>query len=136
MPEKFSKETRSRIMSRIRSKETKLEILFRKELYRQGIRGYRLYRKMLGNPDIAFIKRKIAIFIDGDFWHGHNWKVKGKVPPKVYWQAKIKGNMERDKRITLQLRKGGWQVIRLWEHDVKESLQKCINKVKKSLSRK
>ncbi len=132
MPDKFSKEARSKIMSKIKS-TTKLEIYFRKELYKQGLKGYRINYKLPGKPDIVYPKQKLAVFIDGDFWHGFNWKVKGKIPPKGYWQKKIQKNIDRDKKIVAELESKGWKVIRLWEHEVNKDLQACIDKVKSLL---
>ena len=121
-------------MSRIRSVNTSLELTFKKLLSENQIKGFRMHPKMLGNPDFAYKKKKIVIFIDGDFWHGYNWKKLGKVPPKKYWQAKIERNIARDKKYTRQLKKEGWKVLRFWEHDVKKKPLKCIEKVKKILN--
>ena len=118
-------------MSRIKGKNTRIELIVRKKLWALGFRGYRIHSpKVLGNPDITFRKKKVAIFLDGDFWHGYNWKRLGKVPPRKYWQGKILRNIERDKKYNRLLRKDGWKVMRIWEHDVNKNLEKCINKVK------
>ncbi|MBN2458855.1 very short patch repair endonuclease [Candidatus Woesearchaeota archaeon] len=130
MPDKFDAKTRSKIMSRIRSKDTSIEISFRKILWNAGMKGYRLHYHAPGNPDIAFVDKKIAIFIDGDFWHGYNWKKLGKVPPRKYWQKKISKNIERDKKYNALLKKEGWKVIRLWEHDLKKNSKRCASKIK------
>jgi DNA mismatch endonuclease (patch repair protein) len=132
MPDKFDAKTRSKIMSRIRSKDTAIEIVFRRLLWNAGMRGYRLHYNAPGKPDIAFVSKRIAVFIDGDFWHGYNWQKLGKVPPRKYWQKKISKNIARDKKNTALLRKKGWKVIRLWEHELKKSPAKSINKVKLS----
>jgi len=134
MADKIDKLTRSKIMSRIRSTNTQIELIFRKALFQHGLRGYRVHRQMLGNPDVTFMKHKLAIFIDGDFWHGYNWKVRGKVPPKKYWQEKIQRTIDRDKVITRKLRKKGWKVLRFWEHQVKDNLAGCIKKVRKEIN--
>ncbi len=130
MPDKFDKQTRSAIMSKIRGKNTSLEIKFRKLLWKHGLKGYRIHYKLLGKPDIVFVLRKIVIFLDGDFWHGYNWKKLGKVPPKKYWQGKIQMNIDRAKRYNRQLKKDNWKVLRFWEHEIKENPERCINKVK------
>ncbi|MCK5233654.1 MAG: very short patch repair endonuclease [Candidatus Aenigmarchaeota archaeon] len=132
MPDRITKQQRSKIMSHIRSKNTSLELYFRKLLSKDRLRGYRLHYKILGVPDIVFVSKKIAIFIDGDFWHGYNWKNLHKIPPKKYWQAKIERNIARDKRYTMQLKKEGWTVLRFWEHDVKKNPDRCIKKVKEA----
>lgn len=131
--DKISRATRSRIMSRIKSVNTSPEMAFRKIMFSNGLRGFRLHYPIKGKPDIVFPRKKLAIFIDGDFWHGYNWKVLGKSPPRKYWQAKIKKNMKRDKEITLLFKKEKWKVIRFWEHDIKKKPEKCVLKVKKAL---
>jgi len=129
MADTFDKKTRSRIMSSIKSVNTSLELSFRKHLSKSKVKGYRLNYKILGKPDIAFPSKKIAIFIDGDFWHGYNWKKLHKSPPKKYWQKKIEKNITRDIEYTKQLKKYGWKVIRLWEHEIKSNPSKCVKKV-------
>ena len=121
---------RSYIMSRIKSSNTKPEIILKNALYSKGLRGYQLnYAKLQGKPDIVFIRHKVAIFVDGDFWHGYNWKQLGKVPPITYWQAKISSNIRRDKLVTKSLRSRGWTVIRFWEHDVNQNVNKCVKRI-------
>ena len=136
MPDKFDKKTRSAIMSRIRSKNTSLEVNFRKLLWKNGMGHYRIHHNLPGKPDIAYVSKKIAIFLDGDFWHGYNWKKLGKVPPKKYWQEKIQKNIDRAKKYNRQLRKEGWTVLRFWEHDIKKNAKKCIKKIKCNLVKK
>ena len=133
MPDRFSKKKRSWIMSRIRSHNTKLEISFFKvlssELHDKGYRYRKHYEKLLGKPDIVFIKQKIAIFLDGDFWHGYNLKKLGKNVPQKYWLAKIEGNIKRDRKINVELRKMGWKVLRFWEHNLKKDPSAAIKKI-------
>ena len=131
MPDKFDKKTRSAIMSRIRSKNTSLEVNFRKILWKSGFGHYRIHYNLPGKPDVVYVSKKIAIFIDGDFWHGYNWKKLGKIPPKKYWQEKIQKNIDRAKKYNRQLRKEGWTVLRFWEHDIKKNSDKCIKNIKK-----
>jgi len=118
-------------MSRIRSKNTSLEIEFRKLLWKNGMGHYRIHYNLPGKPDIVYVSKKIAIFIDGDFWHGYNWKKLGKVPPKKYWQGKIEKNIARAEKYNRKLRKDGWTVLRIWEHYIKKNPEKCIMKVKR-----
>ena len=124
MADCYSKEIRHRVMSRIRSKNTKPEVQLRKFLWSRGVKGYRIHNKKLpGNPDITFSKKKIAIFIDGCFWHGCP---KCYVEPKSncnYWRPKIRNTIERDKRQQKQLELEGWSVIRIWEHEIKSNVQ-------------
>ena len=124
-------------MSRIRSKDTKVELLFRKalslEVYPKGLR-YRLHhKKIIGSPDIVFVKQKVAIFIDGDFWHGRGFNKRKSKLPKKYWVPKIEENICRDRRVDRRLRKEGWRVIRIWESDVEKNSDKFISRVSKYL---
>lgn len=118
-------------MSKIKGKNTKPEIALRKALWKLGLR-YRLNVKNLpGKPDIVIRKKKLVIFVDGEFWHGYNWREKR---PKIksnrgYWIKKIEGNISRDKRTNLELKKLGWHVLRFWEKDVKKNLDGCIKQV-------
>jgi DNA mismatch endonuclease, patch repair protein len=134
VPDTFDKGTRSRIMSRILSKNTSIEIGFRKALWARGVRYRVHYKKLPGKPDIAFPSKRVAVFIDGDFWHGYTWKSLEKVPPKEYWQGKINKTIARDKKYTKQLEGEGWLVLRFWEHEIKENLNKCILKVLKAIN--
>jgi len=95
MPDKFSKEKRSEIMSRIRSKNTKAEITVFRELRKRGIYFQKHYKKIAGNPDIALPRKKKAVFIDGDFWHGYNFSKLKERLPKKYWLEKIEDHGRR-----------------------------------------
>lgn len=114
MTDVFSKEKRSWIMSRIRGKDTKIEKLFESWLKEEKIKFSKHY-KMVGNPDFALPRKKVAIFVDGDFWHGYDFKKREKKLPK-YWVNKIRRNMKRDKKAEKELNKLGWKVVRIWEH--------------------
>ena len=122
-------------MSRIRSKETTIEINFRKALWREGIRYRKNYNQLPGKPDIAITKHQIAIFCDGEFWHGKNWEIK---KPKIkdnrkYWIAKIEGNISRDNDINNELQNIGWTVLRFWGKDIKKNMASCVNEVKETI---
>ncbi|MFZ3059686.1 MAG: very short patch repair endonuclease [Candidatus Methanoperedens sp.] len=124
----FTPEKRSKIMSSIHGKDTSIELLLRKALWREGIRGYRVAMKLPGRPDIVFPKYKIAVFCDGDFWHGYKFEEwKGRLSLK--WFNKIQGNMERDKKNDLNLMREGWIVIHLWESDILKNVETCKRKV-------
>lgn len=110
----------SRVMSSNKAKNTSPELILRKAIYSAGLRGYRLHsKKVLGKPDIIFVKKKIAIFVDGCFWHG--CKKHASVPRTnvLFWKEKIARNKERDKEVNRKLRKDGWKVSRIWEHELK-----------------
>ena len=127
---------RSKIMSKIRGKNTKPEIAFRKALWAKGYR-YRVdYKKLIGRPDILLKKYKTAIFIDGEFWHGHNWEVrKEKIKTnREFWIPKIERNIQRDKEVNITLEKLGYKVFRFWEKAVKKELEHCLQQVTDHLS--
>ena len=118
-------------MSKIKGKNTKPELILRKALWGEGIR-YRINNsKVTGKPDISIKKYKLAIFIDGEFWHGYNWSEKKKriKSNREYWIKKIEGNINRDKKNNKELKEAGWTVFRFWEMDVKKNLGKCVDKV-------
>jgi len=132
----FSKSKRSEIMSRIRSKNTGIEKAVFLGLRRRKVYFQKHYKKVAGNPDIALPSKKKAIFIDGDFWHGYNFsKTKSRLPKK-YWQQKIENNIKRDKRINRTLRREGWTVIRIWEHEIKRHPEKALNRIAHELINK
>ncbi|MFA6486495.1 MAG: very short patch repair endonuclease [Candidatus Magasanikbacteria bacterium] len=140
MPDVFSKKKRSEVMSLIRSTNTKPEIIFRKllssALYPLGFRYKIQYKKLPGKPDVVFVAQRTAFFVDGSFWHGYKLKKERQVLSKKYWLPKIKRNMLRDKEVSRQLRKMGWKVIRVWEHDLKKSPQKILKKAKQAILEK
>lgn len=118
-------------MSKIRGKNTKPEMVFRRALWAKGVR-YRVDNKqLLGRPDVAIKKYKLAVFIDGEFWHGYDWeerKVKLK-SNRGFWIPKIERNMRRDREMNAQLEALGFTVFRFWESEVKTNLKTCINDV-------
>lgn len=124
----YTTRARSRQMSKIRSKNTKPEIIFRKALWNAGYR-YRInYKKLMGNPDIVLNRYKTIIFIDGDFWHGYNWKEKrDKIKSnRKFWIPKIERNMQRDREVNLLLKETGYKVFRFWEWEIKKDLTSCL----------
>ena len=123
----FTPQKRSWVMSRIRSKNTSIDLAMRRLLSDAGAR-FVMYPKMDGNPDFAIPSRKVAIFCDGDFWHGYNYR-NGKKPTRGYWRNKIEGNMRRDRKVSQRLRYHGWSVLRFWEHDLKKRPEMCARKV-------
>jgi len=126
-----AEEKRSYTMSRVRGKGTSIEVLLQKALWHRGIRYRKNYRKAPGSPDIAIVKHKIAIFCDGEFWHGRDWgQKKDKFKSnREYWVAKIERNIERDKRSTRELFEQGWKVLRFWETDIMSNVDACVGQV-------
>jgi len=123
-------------MSKIRSKNTKSEVLVFRELRKRGIYFQKHYKRAAGNPDIALPRKKKAVFIDGDFWHGYQFSKLKKRLPKKYWLAKIERNIKRDRKNRAQLRKEGWEVLRVWEHEVQKDLDGVVIKIVKFLNNK
>lgn len=118
-------------MSKIKGKNTIPEILLRKKLWNLGYR-YRLnVAKLPGKPDIVIERKKLIIFIDGEFWHGYNWQEKKlKIKSNAeYWIKKIEGNMKRDIDNVIKLQSMGYKVIRFWEKQVRKDLEACIGKI-------
>jgi len=123
--------TRSEIMSRVRSKNTKPELILRKSLYKLGMR-YRVNAKdIIGKPDIYVRKYKLAIFVDSDFWHGRLY-LQGKRIPKTnqdYWIPKLEKNIQRDKYVTKALKLDGWHVLRYWESDIIKNVNSIAKEI-------
>jgi len=123
-------------MQAVKSKGTKPELALRTAMASSGIRGYRCnLRGLPGTPDIAFTKYQLAIFIDSEFWHGFNWKVRKNDFKKnrKFWFRKIEDNINRDKRVVTALRQQGWKTIRFWNHDFQQNPTSCILLIKKRL---
>lgn len=122
---------RSQMMSKIRAKNTKPELLLRKALWAKGLR-FRVHQAELpGRPDIVIKKYKLAIFIDGEFWHGYRWQeTKGHLKKnRGFWIPKIERNMQLDRMNGLQLKAMGYTVFRFWSGEIKKNLNACVNQV-------
>ena len=120
---------RSHCMSQIRSKNTLVEIKFRKLIWGYGIRGYRVNARLKGKPDLYYPAKNIAVFLDGCFWHKcPNCFIKPK-SRKSYWDQKIESNVQRDILTTKLLQKEGLYVIRFWEHEIRKDAVKCLRKL-------
>ena len=127
--DKFSKEKRSEIMSKIRSSNTKVEMLVFNELKKRGIYFQKHYKKAAGTPDIALPRKKKAVFIDGDFWHGNNFEtLKNKITGE-YWLNKIENNIERDIRVNAILEANGWSTLRVWESEINKNTDHSIESI-------
>ncbi|WP_296956369.1 very short patch repair endonuclease [uncultured Dialister sp.] len=124
-------EQRHKNMTHIRSQDTKPEVKLRKALWKRGIRYRKNYKLLPGKPDIAITRFRIAVFVDGDFFHGKNIeKIKTQVKSnREYWIPKIERNIERDKQVNDELTELGWLVLRFWESDIKKDLKNCVSSV-------
>ena len=121
-----------RIMSAVKSKDTRPELALRKVLWRRKLRYRKNYKKLPGKPDIVFPCVHLAVFCDGDFWHGHNWAIRGydslEKELRRYsneWAEKIRRNIQRDERINTELEAHWWRVLRIWESDIKADVKRC-----------
>ena len=124
-------EQRHKSMSHIKSSNTSIEILLRKALWHEGIRYRKNVQTLPGKPDIAITKYKIAIFCDGELWHGKDWVTKRETikTNQDYWIPKIERNIVRDNENEKKLEKMGWVVIRFWGKDIKKNLENCVNEI-------
>ena len=123
---------RKKNMQHIRSKDTKAEIMLRKALWHKGLRYRKNVKDLPGKPDIVFTKQKIAIFVDGDFWHahGHEDNPGEQIQTNIaFWSKKLKRNVERDKEVNQALLEMGWLVLRYWDSDVKKDCNSCVKDI-------
>jgi DNA mismatch endonuclease (patch repair protein) len=129
MADKFSKQKRSEIMSKVRNKDSKIEILLRKELWKNGFRYRKNSTKYFGKPDVVLPKHKTVIFVDSCFWHG--CKKHGSMPQtrREFWENKITRNKARDKEVSRFYKKEGWNIVRIWEHDICLDIEKVTRKI-------
>jgi DNA mismatch endonuclease Vsr len=136
--DRITKEHRSWNMSRIRSKGSKIETLLAKELWKRGYRYRKNNKSVYGTPDLTFKKQKIAIFVDSEFWHGKDWKVKKYEikSNREFWFTKIEDNIRRDKEVNKELKSQGWKVLRFWGKQISKETEKCINKVENEIRTK
>lgn len=128
------KKTREQIsfnMSRVRGKDTQPELMLRKALWMDGLR-YRLHYNLPGKPDIVFPRHKLAVFCDGEFWHGKDFdKLSQELKTnRPFWIKKIGDNIKRDQRINKELYRMSWKVIRFWNRDIKKNTKKCVEMIK------
>ena len=115
-------------MRKVRNKNTNIELILRKALFKKGLR-FRVKNKLFGKPDIIFPSKKVAIFCDGDFWHGKNFKKEGE-GYKIFWKNKIKTNIERDSLVNKTLKKNGWKVLRFWKAEIIKNPNECAEKIR------
>jgi DNA mismatch endonuclease, patch repair protein len=119
-------------MKRVRTRDTAPELMLRRAMWARGLRGWRLdVRSIPGRPDIAWIGARIAVFVDGAFWHGHPNHYRGQSGP--FWDEKIAKNRARDQRVTAELEAAGWTVLRFWDFEVQKSLNTCVDQVEQAL---
>ena len=137
MTDVLTKEQRHKNMQHIRAKDTNIEFLLRKALWAKGYRYRKNYKNLPGKPDIVLMKYKIAIFCDGEFFHGKDWEI---LKPRLeksnnsnFWISKISRNRERDEEVNKQLLFMGWTVIRFWGNDIKKNTDECVKVVEETI---
>lgn len=137
MADVLTKEQRHKNMKNIKGKDTKIEVLLRKELWHSGYRYRKNVKSLPGTPDIVLTKFKIAIFCDGEFFHGKDWEV---LKPRLekganseFWISKISRNRERDDIVNKRLLYEGWTVIRFWGDDIKKHLDECVKVIEETI---
>lgn len=135
----MSKKTSEQItynMKQIQNKDSKIELLLRKELWKRGIRYRKNVSDIFGKPDLAIKKYRIAIFCDSEFWHGFDWDNKKREikSNKDFWIGKIERNIERDKEVTEQLIASGWMVLRFWGNDIKSNVEQCASIIEEAIN--
>lgn len=131
MTDKLTADQRSALMARVRTKDTAPEVALRKALWASGVRGWRLHSKIPGRPDLSWGSRRLAVFVDGAFWHGHPDYYKGQ--SGKFWDEKIARNRSRDEKVNDDLRAAGWTVLRIWDFEIERDLPGCIRRVRHAL---
>lgn len=134
MTDVLTKKQRKYNMSRIKNKNSLIELNLRKYLWKNNIKGYRIHYNIYGKPDIFFTKSKLAVFIDGCFWHKCPKCYIKSETNSSFWNKKIKDNIKRDKKTDFELKKMHIKVIRFWGHEIKKNPNKCISTIRTSIS--
>ncbi len=120
-------------MRQVRNKDSAIELMLRRELWNRNMRYRKNVKQVFGNPDIAFIGKRIAVFVDSEFWHGFEWETK-KVEIRSnqgFWIPKIERNIQRDIEVTAKLESNGWTVLRFWGKDIKRNVAICVDAIEK-----
>ena len=134
--DKLTPEQRHKNMQAVKSKDSKIELLLRQELWKRGLRYRKNTKSVYGHPDIAFIGKKIAVFCDSEFWHGYDWeKRKSDIQSnQVFWISKIERNMARDKEVNEYLTSRGWVVLRFWGKQIQKDAAGCADIIEKEVN--
>lgn len=134
MADTFSRQERSEIMRRVRSRDTFLELRVRSALHRKGLR-FRISYPLPGKPDIVFVRARVIVFLDSCFWHGCPLHVRLPKSRTEYWYRKIQRNMERDAQVSARYAHTGWKVLRFWEHDLARNFDRCVQNIARAVRR-
>ena len=122
-------------MSRVKCKDTSIELILRKELWSRGLRYRKNVLGIPGKPDIVFVGKKVAVFCDSEFWHGYDWEHRKDdiKTNRDYWIPKIERNIERDKEVDSMLEEQGWKVLRFWGKDIKKDPSGCADFIEETV---
>ena len=133
--DRHTPEQRRKNMQAVKNKDSKIEVILRKELWSRGLRYRKNSSKVFGKPDIVFIGKKVAVFCDSEFWHGYDWEHKKEEikSRRDFWIPKIERNMQRDIDVTEKLTADGWTVLRFWGNDIKKNPGKCADVIEKAV---
>ncbi len=131
-------EQRRKNMQAVKNKDSKIEIMLRKELWSRGFRYQKNSSKVYGKPDIVFIGKKVAVFCDSEFWHGYDWEnKKNEIKSKrEFWIPKIERNMQRDIEVTEKLQSENWIVLRFWGNKIKKDLTECADTIERTIKQR
>lgn len=123
-------------MQAVKSKDSKIELLLRQELWNRGLRYRKNVKSVFGHPDIAFISKKVAIFCDSEFWHGYDWETRKEdiKSNKDFWITKIERNIARDEEVNDYLTSHGWVVLRFWGKEIQKNVAKCADMIEKEVN--
>ncbi|MBR4765445.1 MAG: very short patch repair endonuclease [Clostridia bacterium] len=128
-------EQRRKNMQAVKNKDSKIELMLRKELWARGLRYRKNDKTVFGHPDLTFKGKKIAVFVDSEFWHGFDWENRKSdfKSHQEFWIPKIERNMQRDMEVNNKLKNDGWTVIRFWGKDIKANVSACADRVERAV---
>lgn len=134
--DRLTPEQRKLCMRNNKSKNTSIEVLLGRALWQRGLRYRKHAKGVPGHPDFCYMGKRVAVFCDGEFWHGRDWtEAKWRLKSnREFWIAKIERNRQRDREITEKLERDGWTVLRFWESDIRKHLDDCVNRVEAALN--
>ncbi|WP_336958895.1 very short patch repair endonuclease [Chryseobacterium contaminans] len=133
----LTKEQRRKNMQAIKSVGSKAEVILAKALFAKGYRYRKNNNSVFGKPDLTFKKIKLAIFVDGEFWHGKDWEIRKNnlKTNQEYWIPKIERNMQRDNEVNLKLSEQGWRILRFWSKEVEKNFDTCISQIEYEINK-